>query len=206
MTSSLSSAAASSVAATSPPPSTKNVSLSLATRYSLLRGRHISMEQIWTKRHSNAKKMINELQNKNETLSNLLQSAQNQIKKLENTIKSLTNQPSEHTMDQSTDEQLSNYDFNEEEYNNLSNQRMRNSQRKEQLFNELLRECLFLSDPNNMRLIVKRMKHSKPQSIQQSLHSSLMNIIQLRKTNDYSTDCYAIYHQMLNENQKLFVS
>merc|ERR1719474_302946 len=77
------------------PQKTQNAdTLSLATRYSLLRGRHLSMEKYWNERHSNDRQHIERLQHRNSSLLKMLQIAQSEINNLQKTVNRLQSLPS----------------------------------------------------------------------------------------------------------------
>merc|ERR1719474_1247265 len=77
------------------PQKTQNAdTLSLATRYSLLRGRHLSMEKYWNERHSNDRQHIERLQHRNSSLLKMVQIAQSEINNLQKTVNRLQSLPS----------------------------------------------------------------------------------------------------------------
>eukprot|EP01083_Nonionella_stella_P083468 230834_1 len=180
-------------------------SLSLATRYSLLRGRHLSMQKYWNERHCNDKKYIEQLEDRNTALLEMLQIAQNEINNLK--IQKASNKEDleetelldkAQTQAQAAQTQTPMWRQTraldlEGEYKKVLKQKANKSMERERLFYEVLRECLFLSDPYNMRVLLKRSKHSKNEEYI-PLQSAVATILKLRKQIDYECDCFAIHY------------
>ncbi|ETO33477.1 hypothetical protein RFI_03625, partial [Reticulomyxa filosa] len=168
--------------------------LSLAARYSLLRGRHLSLEKYCLARHGKDQAKIQELEDHVSILQSLLQQAQRQVHNLSEQLRQaktsvnagssvVTNNDSINTNNSNINSNSNNNNLNEttnKKLMQLSNKKseqlldlttLRNLN-KQALFDKMMNDYLLLSDPYNIRLLNQRIKTPLPLQSQSKGSSS----------------------------------